>query len=117
MLKEFIEHIQKTTQPQIKDIDGVAFAITHDGMVEEILPTIFHPSTLKLNSLDALVKLVKTEASEMDTPLYITIPFAALASPTRRSSITGRCTTKPRPRMSPAGARRTPSGLRKPRLP
>lgn len=74
MLKEFIEHIQKTTQPQIKDIDGVAFAITHDGMVEEILPTIFHPSTLKLNSLDALVKLVKTEASEMDTPLYITIP-------------------------------------------
>ena len=74
MLKEFIEHIQKTTQPQIQNIDGVAFAITHDGMVEEILPTIFHPSTLKLNSLDALVKLVKTEASEMDTPLYITIP-------------------------------------------
>ena len=74
MLKEFIEHIQKTTQPQIQNIDGVAFAITHDGMVEEILPTIFHPSTLKLNSLDALVKLVMTEASEMDTPLYITIP-------------------------------------------
>ena len=74
MLKEFIEHIQKATQPQIQNIDGVAFAITHDGMVEEILPTIFHPSTLKLNSLDALVKLVKTEASEMDTPLYITIP-------------------------------------------
>ena len=44
MLKEFIEHIQKTTQPQIQNIDGVAFAITHDGMVEEILPTIFHPS-------------------------------------------------------------------------
>lgn len=74
MLKEFIEHIQKTTQPQIQNIDGVAFAITHDGMAEEILPTIFHPSTLKLNSLDALVKLVKTEASEMDAPLYITIP-------------------------------------------
>lgn len=39
-----------------------------------MLPTLFHPDTLSLNSLDALVKLVKTEASEMDTPLYITIP-------------------------------------------
>ena len=27
MLKEFIEHIQKTTQPQIQNIDGIAFAI------------------------------------------------------------------------------------------
>lgn len=44
MLKEFIEHIQKTTQPQIQNIDGVAFAITHDGMVEEILPTISIPA-------------------------------------------------------------------------
>lgn len=74
MLQKFIEHIQKTTQPLITRVDGSTFRVTADGDVEEILPTIFHPDTLPLNSLDALVKLVRTEASEMDTPLYITIP-------------------------------------------
>lgn len=75
MLKEFIEHIQKTTQPLIhEEVDGTTFVITADGEVKEVLPVCFHPDTLDLNSLDALVKLVKTEASEMDVPLYITIP-------------------------------------------
>lgn len=74
MLKEFIEHIQKTTQPLITTVGKSTFRVTAEGDVEEILPTIFHPDTLPLNSLDALVKLVRTEASEMDAPLYITIP-------------------------------------------
>lgn len=74
MLKEFIEHIQKTTQPLITTVGKSTFRVTAEGDVEEILPIIFHPDTLPLNSLDALVKLVRTEASEMDTPLYITIP-------------------------------------------
>lgn len=74
MLKEFIEHIQKTARPLIQDVDCSTFVITADGKASEILPNIFHPDTLPLNSLDALVKLIKTEASEMDTPLYITIP-------------------------------------------
>ena len=74
MLKEFIEHIQKTAQPQVRTIDGTTYVIGGDGDYQEVLPTIIHPDTLQLDSLDALVKLVKTEASEMDTPLYITIP-------------------------------------------
>lgn len=74
MLQKFIEHIQNTTQPLVATVDGSTFRITSDGDVMEILPTIFHPDTLPLNSLDSLVKMVKTEASEMDTPLYITIP-------------------------------------------
>ena len=74
MLQKFIEHIQKTTQPLITEVDGSTFCINSDGDVKEILPTIFHPSTLPLNSLDALIKMVKTEASEQDAPLYITIP-------------------------------------------
>lgn len=74
MLKEFIAHIQKTTQPLIQKVDSSTFVINADGAAKEILPTIFHPDTLPLNSLDALVKLVKTEASEDDAPLYITIP-------------------------------------------
>lgn len=74
MLKEFIEHIQKTTQPIIREVEGSTFVINAEGEYQEMLPTFFHPDTLQLNSLDALVKLVKTEASEVDAPLYITIP-------------------------------------------
>lgn len=74
MLKEFIEHIQKTTQTQILNVGESTFAVTADGSAKEIIPTIYHPDTLPLHSLDALVKMVKTEASQMDAPLYITIP-------------------------------------------
>ena len=74
MLKEFIEHIQKTTQTQILTVGESTFAVTSDGSAKEIIPTIYHPDTLPLHSLDALVKMVKTEASQMDAPLYITIP-------------------------------------------
>ena len=74
MLQKFIEHIQKTTPPLITEVDDSTFRITSDGDVKEILPTIFHPDTLPLNSLDSLIKMVKTEASEQDAPLYITIP-------------------------------------------
>lgn len=81
MLKEFIEHIQKTTQPLIQtlypEIDtGSTFAITNDGEAVELRPTIDHPDTLTLHSLDALVKMVQTEAepANEDAPLYITVP-------------------------------------------
>ncbi len=74
MLKEFIAHIQKTTQPIMTQVGDRTFAITSDGFVREICPTIDQPSTLTLHSLDALVKLVQTEAVNMGAPLYITIP-------------------------------------------
>ena len=74
MLKEFIEHIQKTTQPLITNVNGSTFCVTSEGNIDELLPTIFHPYTLDLNSLDALVTMVRTEASEMDAPLYIAVP-------------------------------------------
>lgn len=79
MLKEFIKHIQETTQPLIREIDpeidtGSTFVITHDGVAQELRPTIDHPDTLVLHSLDALVKLVQTEAINIEKPLYITVP-------------------------------------------
>lgn len=74
MLKEFIEHIQTTTAPKVEEIGENHFLLTHDGDIEQILPKIQHPETLTLNSLDGLVKLVKTEAMKMADPLYITIP-------------------------------------------
>lgn len=74
MLKEFIEHIQNTTQPQIVEKDGATFVVYAEEAPHQLQPTIDHPDTLPLHSLDALVKLVRTEASKAETPLYITIP-------------------------------------------
>lgn len=75
MLKEFIEHIQDTTQPLITTVDGSTFAVTGDGKAMELLPEIFYPETLTLHSLDALVKMVKTEAlNAANGPVYIMVP-------------------------------------------
>lgn len=74
MLKDFIEHIQNTARPIIREIGSATFAVTATGQANEIRPTIDHPDTLPLHSLDALVKLVRTEASKAENPLYITIP-------------------------------------------
>lgn len=85
MLKEFIQHIQETTRPLVKEIDGKTFCISHDGEVVEIMPDIFHPGTLALNSLDALVKLIANEAAETATTLFVTVP----------DHLTVRCFAKP----------------------
>lgn len=92
MLKEFIAHIQKTTQPLIQTIDpeidsGSTFAVTSDGRAVELRAAIDHPDTLALHSLEALVKMVQTEAVNMSTPLYITIP----------DHLTVRCFGQPQP--------------------
>ena len=87
MLKEMIEHIQATALPRLYSANDHTFCITHDGDVTEILPDCSHPDTLTLHSLDALVKLVTTEAKEQETPLYITIP----------DHLTVRCFGQPNP--------------------
>lgn len=87
MLKEFIAHIQKTTQPLVQQVDGSTFVISGCGGVEEIRPTIYHPDTLALHSLEALVKMVQTEAANVGEPLYITIP----------DHLTVRCFGQPQP--------------------
>ena len=75
MLKEAIQHIQETAnKPFIQEIDGNTYIIDREGQYEQVKPELDYPSELILTSLDALVKLVKTEASELDAPLYITIP-------------------------------------------
>ena len=75
MLREVIEHVQKTAQPVILHDDmGNDFCVNLNGDVSQIHSDIFYPKTLELNSLDALVKMVKTEATNMESPLYITIP-------------------------------------------
>lgn len=52
MLKEFIEHIQKITQPIIQQIGGSTFVVKGIGGTEELHPAIYHPDTLPLHSLE-----------------------------------------------------------------
>lgn len=87
MLKEFIEHIQNTTRPQIFEKDGATFVVYAGEAPHQLRPDIDHPDILPLHSLDALVKLVRTEASKAETPLYITIP----------DHLTVRCFGQPQP--------------------
>lgn len=92
MLKDFIAHIQETTRPQIIEVEGNTFSIAPGGAAIEIRPTIDHPDVLALHSLDALVKLVRTEAVRnipdgLHAPLYITVP----------DHLTVRCFGNPQP--------------------
>lgn len=74
MLKAFVEHLQKTALPLIHTVEGATFAVTADGDAQELRPVIIHPETIMLNSLDALVNMIRTEGLNHDEPLYITIP-------------------------------------------
>ena len=60
MLKEFIAHIQESTQPIIQRVGDSTFVIKGIGGTEELHPAIYHPDTLPLHSLEALVKMVQT---------------------------------------------------------
>lgn len=73
MLKEAIEKILDIATPTILDREDGTFAVSADK-VTQIRPELDVPATIKLTSLDALIKLVRTEASKKESPLYITIP-------------------------------------------
>ena len=75
MLKALYEKILSTAQPVLTVVENSMFCVTSDGTAKELRPAIDHPDTLPLNSLDALIKMVKTEAPRFtEAPLYITIP-------------------------------------------
>lgn len=74
MLKAAIEKILESASPIIHEVGGHQFVVTADGVYKEIRAGFDVPDTLHLNSLEALVKLVKTEAASKESPLYITVP-------------------------------------------
>lgn len=74
MLKAAIEKILEIANPIIYQSNGEEFVITKDGEIRQIRTELDAPETLDLNSLDALVKMVKSEASNAEEPLYITVP-------------------------------------------
>ena len=78
MLKAAIEKIQEMTKPMIQNVEGRIFAVSPNA-VQELRPTLDFPHELVLNSLDSLVKLVKTEAlPRYGGPLYLTVPDCEL---------------------------------------
>lgn len=88
MLKALYEKILSTAQPILTVVENSMFCVTSDGKASELRPTIDHPDILPLNSLDALVKMIKTEAPRFtEAPLYITIPSHLLVQ----------CFTQPEP--------------------
>lgn len=74
MLKAAIEKILEIANPVIYQAMGEEFVITKDGEIRQIRTELDTPDTLALNSLDSLVKMVKSEASNAEEPLYITVP-------------------------------------------
>lgn len=75
MLKAAIEKIIESSKPVIEVVDETRFAIFNDGAIEELKPACDYPSSLRIYSLDSLVKMVKTEALvRYSHPIYITIP-------------------------------------------
>lgn len=74
MLKEAIEKILDVASPIIYEKDGHSFIVHANGDSRELRAVMDVPATINLNSLEALVKLVKTEAAGQESPLYITVP-------------------------------------------
>lgn len=75
MLKAAIEKIQEMSKPLIQEIEGRTFSVSTEGSAKEIRPCLDLADTLPLASLDALVKMIKTEAiSKYSAPFYIMVP-------------------------------------------
>lgn len=61
MLKEAIEKIEAMSKPQPFAVDGHTYVLTGDGSMLEVRPELDAPDPLNVNSLDALVALLREE--------------------------------------------------------
>lgn len=76
MLKEAIEKIEELAKPIILDKDGRTYAVDKYGEAHEIIPEAVYQVCLELNSLDALVQMVRTEGVRGDRSadkLYLSV--------------------------------------------
>ena len=74
MLKAAIEKIQDMSyKPQRFEIDGHHYITDQSGSVTEIKPDLEMRESINLTSLDALVKLIKTEAAKNYSLIYVTV--------------------------------------------
>lgn len=74
MLKEAIAKIEEMAHPLLACVEDRTFAITSSGEPMEIRPIHYQQRPVELNSLDALVKMLKTEGARFagDT-LYVSV--------------------------------------------
>lgn len=85
MLKDAIEKIEDmATKPMVREINGTTYIIDKDGDFKPVLPPVITPSELKLHSLDALVKMIKTEAMKGRTPIYVEVSKATFVEAFRQ---------------------------------
>lgn len=75
MLKEAIEKIVSLAGPKTFTAGEKTFIADNEGTYQEVLPEVYGPREIKLRSLDAVVKMVRTEALARDEGIvYITVP-------------------------------------------
>lgn len=74
MLKEAIAKIEEMAKPTMVCVGDHTFAVTNDGVPVEIRLAFYEQKNVALCSLDALVKMVKTEGARFgDDTLYISV--------------------------------------------
>lgn len=76
VIKDAIEKIEAMAKPTTGEINGHWYLIMPSGEYKEILPDAENPKPINLNSLDAVVTMVKTEAIQQLTPVFISVPSA-----------------------------------------
>jgi hypothetical protein len=64
------------SHPLVTTIDGHTYNITSGGEFAEILPYLHLPHEIELSSLDAVVTMVRTEATKIKTPVFVSVPSA-----------------------------------------
>lgn len=74
MLKEAIEKIETMSRPQIVSLANTDYVIASDGTYMTLRPELDLPLKKEIQSLDALVTMVKLEALSRWPMVYINIP-------------------------------------------
>ena len=75
MLKSAIEKIEQLCKPMILEKDGHTYVVGTDGKYEEVSHDLTFPACIDLDSLDALVMMIKAEwVAGHKGQLHVTIP-------------------------------------------
>ncbi len=74
MIKAAIEKLMELSRPRTFEVEGETFIADCDGRYKQVRTELDKTQSINLNSLDALVAFVKTEACRMHDKVYITVP-------------------------------------------
>lgn len=75
MLKEAIEKIVSLAGPKTFTAGEHTYIADDEGDYKEVVPDVYGPAAIALRSLDAVVKMVRTEALKQESGIvYITVP-------------------------------------------